>query len=361
MQQDVGVQLWVGRLVGDGAGGGVPPAGRDQPGRFDVIDAVVGALADHVHLVDGVCERAIDRAFVRGLDLGAQLQGPKRPHRGDGLGGGEGRVDRADRLAVAADAPQRQPRRAGSADGHQRVQLLACDRPAGVGGDGLGAADPPSRCLDPHPVFEVVVAQLGFLGAAVQVGGVPLRLPGGDLRDGQHRAGEDQRSIRPAPCSGNPVSGFSTAINAYSCPASTASNSSAPTATPPPPAHHPGTSTRSPSFKKNSPNSDGTVRSSASFHVTLVTDNMTDEATSHPGQQSQEAHFTHRMLETRPESHWEPSCRPRRDQSKIPPAGVKLQPQPFAARVTFVSTTVNLPFRRCPRNSVPNGGCGEAA
>jgi hypothetical protein len=71
MEEDVGVQLRIGRLIGDRAGGGVPPARRDHPRRLDVDDGLlVDALADHRHPLHRVRERSVDRLLVRALDLG---------------------------------------------------------------------------------------------------------------------------------------------------------------------------------------------------------------------------------------------------------------------------------------------------
>ncbi len=74
MKEDVGVQLRVWHLVGDGSGGGVPPARRDHTHRLGVQHRVrVDTLPEHRDVLDRVRERPVYRDLVRGLDLSAQL------------------------------------------------------------------------------------------------------------------------------------------------------------------------------------------------------------------------------------------------------------------------------------------------
>ena len=72
--EDVGVQLRVWDLVGDGACGGMPPARRDHPDCLGVHDrARVDALAEHRDVLGRVGERPVDRDLVRGFDPVTQL------------------------------------------------------------------------------------------------------------------------------------------------------------------------------------------------------------------------------------------------------------------------------------------------
>jgi hypothetical protein len=88
VEEDVGVQLRIGRLVGDRACGRVPPARRDHRRRLGVDDRVlVDALADHRHPLYRIPERPVDRGLVRPLDLGAQVRVGDGPDRADRLRG----------------------------------------------------------------------------------------------------------------------------------------------------------------------------------------------------------------------------------------------------------------------------------
>jgi len=71
-------------MVLNGAGGGVPPARRDQPSRLGVNDGLlIDAPADHRDALQRVLQSAVDRPLVRRLDLLPQVVIVDRPDRAD--------------------------------------------------------------------------------------------------------------------------------------------------------------------------------------------------------------------------------------------------------------------------------------
>jgi hypothetical protein len=180
------VQLRVRDLIGDGAGGGVPPARRHHPDRLGMQSrAPVYALAQHRHVPNRVVKRAVDRDLVRGLDSPTQLRRAERPDGADRLRRGERRVQSRDRLTTGAD-PAQLAARVGAADVHQRPQLVAGHRHCGFEPEQVRSAHPATWGLNPLPVLEVVVAQLRSPGLPLEVLGVAAGRAPRDLRDDQH-------------------------------------------------------------------------------------------------------------------------------------------------------------------------------
>ncbi len=102
-----GVQLRVGHLLADGAGGGVPPARRDHARALLVDDVIAAdAAAEHWDLPGGVVQSAVDRVLVRVLDPQPQDRVSHPPHRAHGLRGGGRRIDRRHRLPTRTGPAQ---------------------------------------------------------------------------------------------------------------------------------------------------------------------------------------------------------------------------------------------------------------
>jgi hypothetical protein len=182
VDQDVRVELRVGRPAGDRASRRVLPArGQDLAGAFADDRVLVEAAADHRHVFRCVGECPVDRVFLGGLERRADLRRAERPDGRDRFRRRERRVDRHDRLAVRAD-PTEGLAADRVADGHQRVEGVAVDWVGAVEAERRGTFRtecPAARRLDSLAVLEVVVALLGRLRRVytLLLGPTPARSP----------------------------------------------------------------------------------------------------------------------------------------------------------------------------------------